>query len=62
MSETSINHRPAQPAQPAQPGAIRRPYQRPAVVSMTRLATRAGTPLNIGPLKDPLNTPNDYGL
>lgn len=63
MSETSMNQCSAQPAQSVQPGAVRRPYQRPAILRSTRIETRAGSPIN--PLRepvDPLNTPNNYGL
>ena len=49
-----------QPNQPAQRSSARTPYTPPAIVSETRLETRAGSPLSV-PL-DPMNTRNDYGL
>ena len=57
---TAATTTPAQPAPPAQPSPARKPYTPPAIVSETRLETRAGSVLSV-PL-DPMNTRNDYGL
>lgn len=57
-SATIPSDQPAPPAAARQPR--RKPYTPPAIVSETRLETRAGSPLSV-PL-DPMNTPNDYGL
>jgi len=57
---TAATTTPAQPAPPALPSPARKPYTPPAIVSETRLETRAGSPLSI-PL-DPMNIRNDYGL
>ena len=59
MDETTTREQPAQP-RPAPPSPARKPYTPPAIVSETRLETRAGSPLSV-PL-DPMNTRNDYGL
>lgn len=53
---------PSQSEQPTQPRAARKPYTPPAIVSETRLETRAGSPFS-NPLDvDPINSRNDYGL
>jgi hypothetical protein len=56
-------HEPARSEQTpplAQPRRPRKRYAPPAIVSETRLETRAGSPLS-NPI-DPLNSKNDYGL